>query len=69
MRYFVLWIGVLAAIVLAALTIAGLIWLWQQLWWLPLAILLGLAVATLAVAVEWWTDHPRVPRGPEDPDL
>jgi membrane protein implicated in regulation of membrane protease activity len=69
MRYFVLWIGVLAAIVLAVMAIAGMIWLWTQLWWLPLAILLGLLVATIITAVDWWTDHPRTPRGPEDVEI
>ena len=66
MRYFVLWIGVLAAIVLACMAIAGMIWLWSQLWWLPLAILLALLIATIIVAIDWWQDHPRTPRGPED---
>jgi len=66
MRYFVLWIGVLAAIVLACMAIAGMIWLWSQLWWLPLAILLALLIATIIVAIDWWQDHPRVPLGPED---
>jgi len=66
MRYFVLWIGVLAAIVLACMAIAGMIWLWSQLWWLPLAILLALLIATIIVAIDWWQDHPRVPKGPEE---
>jgi membrane protein implicated in regulation of membrane protease activity len=69
MRYFVLWVGTLAAIVLAVMAVAGMIWLWTQLWWLPLAILFALLIATIVVAIDWWTDHPRVPRGPEEIDL
>lgn len=69
MRYLVLWLGAVAAIVLTAMAVAGVYWLWTQLWWLPFVIGLALALATVVVAVEWLQDHPRIPRGPEDIDI
>ena len=66
MRYFILWIGALAGIVLLGMAVAGMVWLWYQLWWLPILILFALLLATIVVSVEWWQDNPKVPRGPEE---
>lgn len=69
MRYLVLWLGTLAGIALLGLIVAGLVWLGMQFWWIPVLFLLALLVATVITAIDWWTDHPRVPRGPEDVEV